>query len=73
MKTPYLLVALLTCGFLNGCAHEQTQPPGNAVAKPVVATSANQTATFFVVAPTNGPLYYQWQFSGTNILGVANR
>ena len=34
--------------------------------------TAGQNATFNVVATGTGPLFYQWSFSGTNLVGATN-
>jgi hypothetical protein len=71
MKTPYILIGLLTCGLLSGCAHDQSKPTSSNVSQSNNVTVIGQSGASFVVASTNGaPLSYQWQVNGTNISGV---
>ena len=71
MKILDILVGLLACGLLGGCAHHQPQPAGSSVAQPGTPVVLGQTATFSVTGSTNGtaPLAYQWYFNGTNNIG----
>ena len=71
MKTLDILVGLLACGLLGGCAHDQPQPASSSVAQPGTPIVLGQTATFSVTGSTNGtpPLSYQWYFNGTNNIG----
>ena len=70
MKTLNLLIRLLACALLLGCAHDQPKPASSSVGQPGTPVVLGQTATFSVTASTNGaPLSYQWYFNGTNNIG----
>jgi hypothetical protein len=72
MKTLHILIGLVGCGLLIGCAHDQPKSASSGVSQPKVQVAGGQSAAFSVVASTNGaPLYYQWQFNGTNLSGVS--
>jgi hypothetical protein len=71
MKKLHALVGLTICGCLIGCAHDQ--PAGDGATKPAKVAVVSQPAAFSVMASTNGSLFYQWQFNGTNVGGVTNR
>jgi hypothetical protein len=71
MKSTHLLFAVVICGLVIGCAHNQIKPTNSNASKPdngtAVAVAESQNATFAVVAPTNAqPLFYQWQFTDAN-------
>jgi len=59
----------------SGCVHSQAEATSKTAAKPHnPAVVGHQTATFNVVANTNGgPLSYHWYFNGANTSGVTNR
>ena len=71
MKTLNLLIRLLACALLLGCAHDQPKPASSSVGQPGTPVVLGQTATFSVTGSTNGtpPLAYQWYFNGTNNIG----
>jgi len=73
MKIQHMLVGLLACVFLSGCAHDRSKSTNSNVSKPDNGTLAGQTATFTVDATNGAPLSYRWVFNGTNISGVTNR
>jgi len=71
VKAPNIVIGLIICGFLSGCAHDQTKSTGG---EPVNGTVGSPTPAFSVSAASNGaPLYYQWYNNGTNIGGTTNR
>ena len=72
MKTLNMLIGLLACGLLSGCAHDQPKPASSSVGQPEYQTAGGQNVALTVVAPTNGTplLGYQWQFNGATIGGV---
>ena len=67
MKTLLILIGLATSCFLSGCAHDSN---GKTPSKPDNAAVAGQSATFTVTNTGTPPLYYQWQFNGTNTMVV---
>lgn len=71
MKAPNIVIGLIACGFLSGCAHDQTKSTDG---EPVNGTVGSPTPAFSVSAASNGaPFYYQWHMNGTNIGGTTNQ
>ena len=66
MKTLHLLIGLLTCGLLSGCAHDQSKPVSSNVSQPEHQVVVGQSASFVVTNTGTAPLTYQWHFR-TNI------
>ena len=73
---PYLVTAL--AGSLSASAFVWVTSTGTVAAAPVItaqpvdlAVAAGSNATFYVMADGTAPLFYQWQFNGTNIAGAS--
>jgi hypothetical protein len=61
MKALLALVGLATIFFLSGCACDHAEATTKTASQPPPAPVATVT-----VNSTGTPLYYQWQFNGTN-------
>jgi hypothetical protein len=66
MKTLLALVGLTAYLFLSGCAHDQAEATAKTTSQPPVTPPV----AFTVGANGTAPLYYQWQFNGTNVGGL---
>jgi hypothetical protein len=68
-----VMVTNVAGGITSSNATLTVNVPPNITTPPVSQTvTAGQNATFNVVASGTGPLFYQWSFSGTNLVGATN-
>ena len=67
------IAAIYAAGSAGKCAGSVVLNPPVIIAQPTNLTvTVNNPATFSVSADGSSPLFYQWSFNGTNILGATN-